>query len=186
MASEERFSNEDDHREEQEILDDLESIKDLLDDEAVASQEASGDHAEAEEPVPILDDLVEGALSVTEADFDRTGPASDGREPGRVDQAVFDALLGDEWKAAASGLLTEARGAIEAHRNEWTPEDTDELNEALRVRIDETLTAWLRQTIAERVHELRTELLEVAEGVITERIALLEARRQDDRATEDG
>ena len=51
MASEERFSNADDHREEQEILDDLKSIKDLLDDEAVASQEASGDHAEAEEPV---------------------------------------------------------------------------------------------------------------------------------------
>ena len=80
---------------------------------------------------------------------------------------------------------TALRGAIEAHRNEWTPEDTDELNEALRVRIDETLTAWLRQTIAERVHELRTELLEVAEGVITERIALLEARQQDDRATDD-
>lgn len=187
MSNEERYFQkpDHDHREEQEILDDLESIKDLLDEENSEARTLEDTDAQEEKPVPLLDDMVEGALSVTEADFDRAGPNGDGSVSARVDQALFDTLLGDQWRAAANGLLTEARGAIEAHRNQWTPEDTDELNEALRVRIDETLTAWLRQTVAERVHELRAELLQVAEGVITERIALLESRQHDNRAPDD-
>ena len=63
-------------------------------------------------------------------------------------------LLGDKWKSSATDILTEARGAIEAHRNDWTPEDTDELNAALRVRIDETLTEWLKETVRARMDEL--------------------------------
>jgi hypothetical protein len=105
-----------------------------------------------------------------------------GRESGGdgkyLSEDLFDTLLGDKWKGSASDILTEARGAIEAHRNDWTPDDTDDLNEALRIRIDETLTEWLKETVKERMDELHRVLLEAAEATIDEKIrSLIESRR---------
>lgn len=87
-------------------------------------------------------------------------PAPEGEEtPIGLDDSMFKQLLGDDWRQAASELLDDARASIEAHSQQWTPEDTDELNEALQVRIDETLHRWLRQTVQERMDDLRAELL---------------------------
>jgi hypothetical protein len=156
----------------EEILDDLESIKELLDEEEARLAEESG-----EAPVPLLDDLIDGGLTLEEQDYevvrstltDEPSPETESR----LDNDLIDTLLGDEWKRAASDLLTQARGAIEANRNQWTPEHTDELNEALRVRIDATLSAWLRTKIRDHMDELHSELLHAAETAIIDRIALL-------------
>lgn len=168
-----------------ELLGDLESIKELLDEEA--AEKAGEDQpaeSDADARVPLLDDMVDGAyeleepstlLSATPAlgSGSRNTPAS--RRGRYLSEDVFEALLGDKWKSSASDILTEARGAIEAHRNQWAPEDTDELNQALRVRIDETLTEWLKATIAARLDELHAELLRAAESVIDEKIQGLKA-----------
>ncbi|HEY5644771.1 MAG TPA: hypothetical protein VIS76_02420 [Pseudomonadales bacterium] len=146
----------------EELLGDLEFIRELLDEEEAAAMAASG-----------------------ESEPDRTGPPADQAVGDGVDdhsrrylrEDIFQTLLGDRWKTSASDILTEARGAIEAHRNQWTPEDTDELNEALRVRIDETLTEWLKATVAARLDELHSELLGAAQTVIDEKIQALVARR---------
>ena len=189
MNSEDRFDFDDeDPNEEREILDDLESIKDLLDDESqpVAADAGESSDAADEPPVPILDDLVDGALTVAETGFEGGGPAADLTTGAtRMDESVYEALLGEAWKADATGLLTAARGAIEAHRNDWTPEDTDELNEALRIRIDDTLRVWLRKAVAERIDELRGELLKAAEATISEQIAKLDKADEEHGAAED-
>jgi hypothetical protein len=139
--------------------------------------------------------MVEGAYTLDESDsLLSASPALGGGRRPRAPQApareeaegkylsedLFDSLLGDRWKSSAEDILTEARGAIEAHRNNWTPEDTDELNAALRVRIDETLTEWLRETVKARMDELHAVLLETAEATIDQKIrSLIEARRKE-------
>lgn len=179
-----------DNNDPDELLGDLESIKELLDEQEDSDEAGSGIA-----DVPLLDDMVDGAYTLDDSDSllsatpalgggrrSRTPPDSENKEAeGRyLSQDLFDTLLGDKWKASASDILTEARGAIEAHRNDWTPEDTDELNAALRVRIDETLTEWLKETVRTRMDELHAVLLETAEATIDEKIrALLEARRTE-------
>lgn len=175
-----------------ELLGDLESIKELLGEEEDGEQAA-----DALEPgdVPLLDDMVDGAYTLDESAslLSATPALGGGRRNSRLSgkerknpdsrylsEDLFDTLLGDRWKHSASDILTEARGAIEAHRNDWTPEDTDELNEALRVRIDETLTEWLKQTVRSRMDELHAVLLETAEATISEKIrTLVEKRRAE-------
>lgn len=170
----------------EEILDDLESIKELLDEEEARLAEESG-----ETPVPLLDDLVDGALTLEEQDYEETrSTLSDEPNPeteSRLDNDLIDTLLGDEWRRAASGLFTQARGAIEANRNQWTPEHTDELNDALRVRIDATLSAWLRTKIRDHMDELHAELLHAAETTINDRITLLtEEQETGDKGANSG
>ena len=171
-----------------ELLGDLESIKDLLDEQQqrTASNLPSSDDA-TEAGVPLLDDMIDGAYKLEERSFLTAATPALGGGRGKqknryMSEDLFDALLGDEWKASASDILTEARGAIEAHRNQWSPDDTDELNDALRVRIDETLSVWLRKTISERMDELHTELLRAAESVINEKINTLIEQRSADKS----
>jgi hypothetical protein len=167
-----------------ELLGDLESIKELLDEEDTEAASEPSD-------VPLLDDMVHGAYTLDESESllsatpalgggRRGGRNADRRESRYLNEDLFDTLLGDRWKRSASDILTEARGAIEAHRNDWTPEDTDELNEALRVRIDETLTEWLKETVRSRMDELHAVLLETAEATISEKLTtLIEKRRAE-------
>ena len=180
-----------------ELLGDLESIKELLDEEEQQAADKSGTPE-----VPLLDDMVDGAYTLDESDslLSATPALGGGRrsrssatpsattgdkdpEGKYLSEDLFDTLLGDKWKTSASDILTGARGAIEAHRNDWTPEDTDELNAALRVRIDETLTEWLKETVRSRMDELHSVLLQTAEATIDEKISeLVEARRAEMRA----
>jgi len=163
-----------------ELLGDLESIRELLDEEALAAAAERSEPPQTDAVVPLLDDMVRGAYELHETSelLSATPVLGGGGKRNRyLREDVFEALLGDRWKASASDILTEARGAIEAHRNQWAPEDTDELNEALRVRIDETLTEWLKAVVSERLDELHAELLQAAESVIDEKIRTLTAPR---------
>lgn len=163
------------------LLDDLESIRELLDEDQGGPQPGEA------LAVPLLDDMVDGALTLEEKDLNtareplqETGRPDSNR---RLDDALLDSLLGDEWKSSAEDVLTLARGAIEAHRSEWTPEDTDELNRALRERIDATLSRWLRETVRARLDELRAQLIQMAEATITDRISQLnDAPREQEPA----
>ena len=163
------------------LLGDLESIRELLDEEKAL--------AETEATAPLLDDVVDGGIRLEETPFAQ--PPSDigsglDSDAGNLGDDLFEALLGDDWKDSASGMLTTARGAIEAHRNQWTPEHTDELNEALRVRIDATLNQWLKNTVRAHLQELHAELLTAAEAALNEQIsALLNAQSSNQEGADD-
>jgi len=159
------------------LLGDLESIRSLL-EEAEPADLAPGDAGSAEEvsaaepsgadvsgaaggddDVPLLEDVVHGGVSVNETFFSGEGDFQDSADASGLNDDVFKALLSDEWRESARELLDQAREAIEEHQTEWTPAHTDELNEALKVRMDETLQQWLREALASRVDELRHTLL---------------------------
>ncbi|NBC23450.1 MAG: hypothetical protein GVY21_08250 [Gammaproteobacteria bacterium] len=161
------------------LLGDLESIRSLLEEAEPADRDtASGDEASArkasgigsssgeatdaasgDDDVPLLEDVVHGGVSVNETFFSGEGDFQDSAEASGLNEDVFKALLSDEWRESARELLDQARDAIEQHQTEWTPTHTDELNEALKVRMDETLQQWLREALASRVDELRHTLL---------------------------
>lgn len=136
------------------LLGDLESIRNLLDE---------GERAEGEpddRDVPLLEDVVHGGVSVNETFLAGEGDFAETDGPSGLDEEVFKALLSDDWRDSARELLEEARAVIERHQTEWTPAHTDELNQALKVRIDRTLQRWLQDLVQSRVDELRTVLLE--------------------------
>jgi hypothetical protein len=139
----------------EEIRKDLESIKELLDEEALLKNERLQkiELADAESPdtadIPVLDDKVE-------SDEDEALPES-----------TFKTLLSDAWQDSVQELFNEARSTIELNRGDWMPEDTDELSTALKVRIDKSVREWLEETLRANidllrqrmVHELSEELL---------------------------
>lgn len=153
------------------LLGDLESIRSLLEedeaqrderaaDEEHAAPEPAGTESHAEdEDVPLLEDVVHGGVSVNETFFSGQGDFQDDSDASGLDEEIFKALLSDEWRDSARTLLDQARQAIERHQTEWTPEHTDELNAALKVRIDETVQQWLRHAVQNHVDELRQSLL---------------------------
>lgn len=152
------------------LLGDLESIRSLLEEEE-QKKEAEGKRPEgrahgqeAAEPtgdddVPLLEDVVHGGVSVNETFLSGQGDFEESEGSSGLNEEIFKALLSDEWRESARELLDEARSVIEKHQTEWTPAHTDELNQALKVRIDETVQQWLQQVVQERLHELRGELL---------------------------
>jgi len=135
------------------LLGDLESIRSLLEENAENPAPPEDDE------VPLLEDVVHGGVSVNETFVSGEGDFADSDEASGLNEDIFRALLSDEWRQSARELLDEARAAIEKHQTEWTPEHTDELNAALKVRIDETMQQWLRDLVASRIDDLRRELL---------------------------
>lgn len=144
------------------ILGDLESIRSLLEEHQEAGpQEPDLD----DDQVPLLEDVVDGGVTLNESFLSGEGSFQESGDSGGDDRSslndeIFKALLSDEWRESARGLLDEARDAIEAQQTAWTPQHTDELNAALQVRIDETLHRWLRQAVLNGIDDLRREVLE--------------------------
>lgn len=131
------------------LLGDLESIRELFDEE----QESQ---AQPAEQVPLLDDVVDipdGEPAGTDQDPATMGP--------QLSDDLFQALLGDEWRTSAALVFSQAREKIGENSPHWAPEDTDELNAALKVRIDETMQGWMRGMVIEHMANLHETLLEV-------------------------
>jgi hypothetical protein len=160
------------------LLEALESLRSVLDRGRQTAAAAAADlsagaedsgAAEEEERVPLLDDVVDGAIIVDEAPLhERASMATDS---GGLNDELFSALLTDGWKASAEEILRESRADIEAHRARWLPEDTDRLNSALKERIDETMRGWIREVLRRNINELHGVLLAAIEEQLREQIA---------------
>ncbi len=146
-------------RQQDALLGDLENIRALLAEE---QQALTDDDVEAtpETNVPLLEDVIAGGMEVEEQFL--TGAETLDTEseefPG-LDEEMIKALMGDEWREATRKILNEAREKIDDHKRTWTPDATDELNDALKVRIDATVERWLHQLVADNIDELRQQLV---------------------------
>ena len=130
----------DDRQEPDELIEDLESIKDLFDEE---QENAVEETADEDMDVPLLDDPLVDGLTIDEGLPDDT----------------FKALLDDAWQDSVDELLTDARTRITQNSDLWQPEDTDELAQALKVRIDASVKNWLALTLEQNIGALRTHLV---------------------------
>ncbi|MCR9258640.1 MAG: hypothetical protein NXH95_02890 [Pseudomonadaceae bacterium] len=130
----------DDRKEPDELIEDLESIKGLFDEEQANSADDSKDE---DMDVPLLDDPLVDGLTIDEGLPDDT----------------FKALLDDAWQESVDELLTDARNRIKENSDLWQPEDTDELAQALKIRIDASVKSWLAVTLEQNIGALRTHLV---------------------------
>ena len=55
--------------------------------------------------------------------------------------------------------MERARGLINQHANQWSPQQTDELADALRVRIDGAVEQWIQTSLSAHAAELQQRLL---------------------------
>jgi hypothetical protein len=165
------------------LLDDLETIRSLLDKEQ--AQGAQTDDESTATPVPLLDDVVGGGLGVDESPLTERTATIDSQ--GGIDDDLFQALLGDAWKTSAAQMLKETRADIEANRETWAPENTDSLNEALRVRIDDTLRVWLQDLVRQNMLDLRNTLLSAIDDQLKQELKKILAQKADpsDNGTND-
>ena len=159
------------------LLGDLESIRDLFDEEQKEEQEDA--QAEAAAQVPVLDDVVDiPEDQLPDSQHQPTSPAPE------LSDDLFQALLGDEWRTSTALVLQQARDKIEDNSPHWAPEDTDDLNAALKVRIDETMQGWMRSMVIEHMADLHEQLLAVLSaelpGMIDDIIVAGQHRRPKD------
>ena len=68
-------------------------------------------------------------------------------------------MLGEEFHEASAEVMERARGLINQHANQWSPQQTDELADALRVRIDGAVEQWIQTSLSAHAAELQQRLL---------------------------
>ncbi len=128
----------------EEMIEDLESIKNLLDEDEPYPAEDDPD-------IPLLDDPLDATVKEDEG----------------LSEETIQSLLNDTWKDSIEAVLDDARETIEDNSTAWLPADTDELNAALKIRIDTSVRQWLGEVLQANigalreliVKELTTELL---------------------------
>jgi hypothetical protein len=140
------------------LLGDLESIRSLLDEGAHARTTRLRDEP-AE--VPMLDDVVEGALRIEE---NRLGTdrafEDDVSGPSALADDAIEALMGDEWRESADRIIRTARRAMMGAARRLTEDDTRSLDESLRARIDGALNDWMAEITLNHIDELRERILD--------------------------
>ncbi|MCZ6617191.1 MAG: hypothetical protein O7E57_03585 [Gammaproteobacteria bacterium] len=159
------------------LVAELESIRVLLGQETLDPEVPLLEVRSLE--VPLLDEVVpedsqsEGTQTNTQIISAITGHTD-------VSGDLLQTLLDEDWRTSTLQLLSNARESIKRLDAEWTPAFTDELNEALCVRINETVTAWLRTVIAHHADELRSTL----NNALSEEIASSITRLSNSRNSE--
>lgn len=123
------------------LMGDLESIKALLEEDDLEFDSA------------LWNVTLESVPEVTRAEDATVTPVTSSTA------AALDAMLGSDFHDATADVMTRARGLIERHPNNWSPQQTDELSEALRVRIDDAVQGWINASLAAHAGELQERLL---------------------------
>ena len=84
----------------------------------------------------------------------------------------------NEWRAKARKIISDARSTAEGSAGAWSAEQTNALNESLKVRIDRTLDDWLVEMMNNRIDELRTRLLAILEHELSQLTRVLTDKEQ--------
>ncbi len=123
--------------------------------------------------VPLLDDMIE-TPSLSEEEKSAS--------PTVLGDGLFEALLTEDWSTSTAKILEQAVESIEQQRLAWTPTLTDELVDALKVRIDETVHAWLQTVIVRQAEELQSTILEALSQEIASTIKRLSDNQNSEGA----
>jgi hypothetical protein len=144
-----------DENSQNDLMDDLESIRKLLEDDEDQVQDppATNEAAANDIEVPVLEDIFDPDpdLPATEIGATAITPTSNER--------LMRALLGDTWRDSANKILEQAREVIHERQADLTPEAANWLNDALRSRIDETIRDWMGRIVVAHMAELHERVL---------------------------
>ncbi len=148
------------------LLGDLESIRGLLSREGEADELRTGDDTP---DVPILDDVVDGALQVDESPLEaHTTLTVDSAGDSLLGDETIKALLGDEWRTAADEIIRSARKSLSEAAAAWSADDTEMLARMLNGRIDDTIGQWMHELTVQNVAGLRERLIAAITDAVKE------------------
>lgn len=129
---------------------------------ALAELEHDLDAGATDSPIDSpIDSLIEEELPVLQEPLQSFDPATGLSEPLASIKAPsnLEELLGEEFHEATAEVMQRARGLINQHANRWSPQQTDELADALRVRIDAAVAGWIKTSLDAHALELQQRLL---------------------------
>lgn len=181
--------------------DDLDSVPEVLSQALNPTDVLEGNERDTEsdhdfEDIPLLADTLSSfdpktglstPLSVDSLESAETLELDDNSERMALDSAPtehddnpmsnvsLDALLGDEFHEATANVMQQARGLINQHATEWSPQQTDELAEALRVRIDDAVQQWIQLSLAAHAGELQQRLLNAVRSELAQHLDAFES-----------
>lgn len=147
------------------LLEDLESIRDLLDAEP---------NAPIDDDIPVLREVVRRR---SPAEEEPPGPREE-VQTDLFDARMFaDRLLDETWQQQSNAILASARRTADALTAQLAPEASATARERLRSRLASELPPLLEQVVGEAVEELqrrlllvlRNEMTRLTEATLTER-----------------
>lgn len=159
------------------LLEDLESIRDLLDAERNTPLTAPTD-----DDIPVLREVV------------RPRPASEpeqARTREEVQTDLFDArmfadrLLDETWQQQSDAILASARRTADALTAKLAPQASATARERLRKRLASDLPPLLEQVVGEALDELQERLLAVLRNEVTRLTAATLTERPEPSASDD-
>jgi len=150
------------------LLGDLESIRALLEETRdEGAGRSAGNTVDDTGDVPMLDDVVEGALTVDESPLESRRPFEDGLDsPSALADDAIEALMGDAWRASADKIIRDAREALEAASARWSATEGESLEATLRTRIDRALQDWMSEITLNNIDALRERLLDAIDAEV--------------------
>jgi len=167
------------------LMGDLESIKALLEEDEL--EPIPETLSEALNPLPPeeleeedLEDLEELEIdlpAVPEASTHTQPPNSFDPATGVSKPIVapnLDELLGDDFHEATAEVMQNARAVIDQHAHQWSPQQTDELADALRVRIDGAVAQWIKTSLDAHALELQQRLLNAVRDELSRHLEAFE------------
>jgi hypothetical protein len=173
-------------QDENSLLGDLESIRQLLSSTTPTRPDPQKQFADDPADVPMLDDVVDGALEVDESPLGGVeGLDEEVDGPSALADDTIEALLGDQWREAADRIIGGTRAAMSAASARWSDAASRSLHDALHERIDSALNEWLADVTLNHLDDLRARLLVALEAEVA-RIADRLSRNEREEAGDHG
>lgn len=142
------------------LLEDLESIRDLLD----ADRRPPLNFA-ADDDIPVLREVVRSRPA---ADPEQASPAREEVQTDLFDARTFaDRMLDETWQQQSNAILASARRTADALTAKLAPEASVTARERLRSRLASELPPLLEQVVGEALDELQERLLGVLRNEVT-------------------
>ena len=161
------------------LLGDLESIRTLLDRTAEPTSGARRERRRSDARRHGRGRVHRQRIGADQSRRRSTTASPSGSGKSGLADDTIKALLGDQWRAQARKILSDARSTVEGSGGGWSAEQMNALNESLKVRIDRTLDDWLVEMMNSRIDDLRTRLLAILEHELTQFTRALTDEEQD-------
>jgi hypothetical protein len=73
-------------------------------------------------------------------------------------------------------VLNRARALIQQYAHQWSPQQTDDLSAALKVRIDDAVQTWINDSLVAHREELEQHLQRAIHDELTKHLQLFEPK----------
>ncbi len=93
-----------------------------------------------------------------------------------ANDAAAPPLLSGHFHSDTAVVLQRARALIQQYAHQWSPQQTDDLSAALKVRIDDAVQRWINDSLVAHRHELEQHLQRAIHDELAKHLQLFEPK----------